>query len=103
MVFIKIIFKGVNFDEKRKVIAFLMSLLMIFSMYIPQQTVLAANGIEVQFNNGNTGTSSNTINAKFKVVNNGSSSINLSQLKLRYYYTKMQIRHRISTVTMQEC
>lgn len=74
--------------KKRKVIAFLMSLLMIFSMYIPQQTVLAANGIEVQFNNGNTGTSSNTINAKFKVVNNGSSSINLSQLKLRYYYTK---------------
>ena len=75
--------------KMRKFIASLASLLMLVSIIVPQQPVFAAeSGIEVQFNNGGTQANSNTINAKFKVVNNGSSSVSLSQLKLRYYYTK---------------
>ena len=64
--------------KKRKFIASLLSLLMLFSLIIPQPIALAApSGIEVQFNNGNTGTNSNTINIKYKVVNTSSSPVNL--------------------------
>jgi hypothetical protein len=91
MTFFNYLYKkeGIFMIKGKKAIAYLMSLLLLLSLFIPQQSALAAeSGIEMQFNNGNAGTNSNTINAKFKVVNKGGSSINLSQLKLRYYYTK---------------
>jgi len=72
----------------KKSIAFLMALIMVVSVFAPQLSVNAAGtSINVQFNNGNTPTSSNTIYAKFKVENLGSTAINLADLKLRYYYT----------------
>ncbi|GKX67106.1 cohesin domain-containing protein [Inconstantimicrobium mannanitabidum] len=43
--------------------------------------------VKVGMFNGSTSSSSNSINPKFKVTNTGSSSIKLSNLKLRYYYT----------------
>lgn len=43
--------------------------------------------VKVGMFNGSTSSSSNAINPKFKVTNTGSSSIKLSNLKLRYYYT----------------
>lgn len=43
--------------------------------------------LTVQAYNGNTGTSTNGISPKFKVINTGNSDIQLSDIKLRYYYT----------------
>lgn len=43
--------------------------------------------LTIQAFNGNTGASTNGISPKFKVINNGDSAIELSDLKLRYYYT----------------
>jgi mannan endo-1,4-beta-mannosidase len=43
--------------------------------------------LTIQSFNGNTSASNNGISPKFKVVNNGNSAIQLSDVKLRYYYT----------------
>lgn len=41
----------------------------------------------IQSYNGSTSLSTNGISPKFKVINNGDTDINLSDIKLRYYYT----------------
>ncbi len=43
--------------------------------------------LEVQMFNGSTASSSNTINPRFKLVNTGTTTVSLSTVKLRYYYT----------------
>ncbi|MFB5269193.1 glycosyl hydrolase [Paenibacillus enshidis] len=48
---------------------------------------LPAGDLTVQSFNGNTSASTNGISPKFKVVNTGDSAIQLSDVKLRYYYT----------------
>jgi hypothetical protein len=61
---------------------------MLITLLGSQLTAFAADsGTSVQFSNGNAAPSSNTISAKFKVTNTGSSPLNLADLKLRYYYT----------------
>ncbi len=73
----------------KKKIIFLIVFFMAISMFVPRLDVnAAASDLQILFNNnGNTATSSNMINANFKVVNNGTSSINLADLKIRYFYT----------------
>jgi xyloglucan-specific exo-beta-1,4-glucanase len=44
-------------------------------------------GIKVQMFNGTTTATANTLNPRFKLVNTGTTSIALSNVKLRYYYT----------------
>ena len=44
-------------------------------------------GIKIQMFNGTTALQSNTLNPQFQLVNSGSSIINLSQIKIRYYFT----------------
>ncbi|GAA0137117.1 hypothetical protein YSY43_39580 [Paenibacillus sp. YSY-4.3] len=46
-----------------------------------------AGDLTIQAFNGNTSASTNGISPKFKVVNTGNSAIQLSNVKLRYYYT----------------
>ncbi|KUP23398.1 glycosyl hydrolase [Paenibacillus sp. DMB5] len=48
---------------------------------------LPSGNLTIQAFNGNTSASSNGISPKFKVINNGTSAIQLSDVKLRYYYT----------------
>ncbi|MEF2966347.1 glycosyl hydrolase [Paenibacillus sp. M1] len=48
---------------------------------------LPAGDLTIQAFNGNTSASTNGISPKFKVINNGDSAIQLSDVKLRYYYT----------------
>ncbi|GAE89178.1 cellulose binding domain-containing protein [Acetivibrio straminisolvens] len=43
--------------------------------------------VSVEMYNSNTQTYSNTISPNFKIYNTGSTSINLSTIKVRYYYT----------------
>lgn len=72
----------------KKSIAFLITMIMLITLCIPQSSTFATDaGIKVQFANGTTSATSNTINPKFKVVNTDSSPINLANLTLRYYYT----------------
>lgn len=43
--------------------------------------------LTIQAFNGNTSASTSGISPKFKIINNGNSAIQLSDVKLRYYYT----------------
>jgi photosystem II stability/assembly factor-like uncharacterized protein len=53
---------------------------------ISDSTVQSGN-IKVQMFNGSTAASIQAISPKFKLVNTGSTAINLSNVKIRYYYT----------------
>lgn len=48
---------------------------------------VVTGNIVIQAFNGNTSASTNGISPKFKLLNTGNSDINLSNIKLRYYYT----------------
>ena len=50
-------------------------------------TPVISSNLKVEFYNTNTQADSNSIYPKFKLTNTGSSAINLSDVKLRYYYT----------------
>ncbi len=75
---------------RRKLVAFLITVIMLLSFVIPQASVVAADNpkITVLFSNGGMPVNSNTIYARFKVINDGASALNLGDLKLRYYYQK---------------
>ncbi len=75
---------------RKKSLAFLLALTMLVTLLGAQLTAFAAGtgAVSVQFNNGNSPASSNSIYAKFKVTNTSGSAINLADLKLRYYYTQ---------------
>ena len=45
------------------------------------------SNLEVQMYNGVTSASSNTLSIKYKLLNNGTTPIDLTKVKLRYYYT----------------
>ncbi len=47
----------------------------------------ALRRIKVQMYNGSTNDTTNSISPKIKVINDGNTSINLANLKIRYYYT----------------
>ena len=49
--------------------------------------IAAATSAKVQFFNGNTTTSINTLYVNFNLVNTGTSAITLSNVKMRYYFT----------------
>ncbi len=50
-------------------------------------TSVVAGNIKVQMYNGNTSAQTNGIAPRFKLYNTGTTSINLSDVKIRYYYT----------------
>ncbi|MDP4177305.1 MAG: cellulose binding domain-containing protein [Bacillota bacterium] len=50
-------------------------------------TPTAAGSIQVKMFNGTTASSTNSINPKFTITNTGKTAINLSTVKVRYYYT----------------
>ncbi|GAE89724.1 cellulose binding domain-containing protein [Acetivibrio straminisolvens] len=47
----------------------------------------SSEGISVEFFNGNLGANVGSMNLNFKVINNGASAVELSDIKLRYYFT----------------
>ncbi|WP_151734703.1 X2-like carbohydrate binding domain-containing protein [Paenibacillus tengchongensis] len=60
----------------------------VLTVNVADSTVPApAGALTIQAFNGNTGASTNGISPKFKIVNNGNSAVQLSNVKLRYYYT----------------
>lgn len=54
---------------------------------VDSSTPVPAGDLTIQAFNGNTTASTNGISPKFKIINNGDSAIQLSDVKLRYYYT----------------
>lgn len=50
-------------------------------------TIPPTGDLTIQAFNGNTSSSTNGISPKFKLINSGNSAIQLSDVKLRYYYT----------------
>lgn len=63
-------------------------LMMIISLLIPQAAVFAADTtLTVQAYNGARASASNTISPIFKFINTSSTPINLTDIKLRYYFT----------------
>ncbi|PYG86546.1 cellulose binding domain-containing protein, partial [Ruminiclostridium sufflavum DSM 19573] len=75
---------------RKKATSILLVLSMLVTLFASGITAFAAtSSLDVKFsNNGSSQTAANTINANFQVTNNGSSAVNLADLKLRYYYTK---------------
>jgi len=60
----------------------------VLTVNVVDSGVTAPSGaLTIQAFNGNTSTSTNGISPKFKVVNTGNSAIQLSDVKVRYYYT----------------
>lgn len=60
----------------------------VLTVNVVNSSVAVPEGeLTVQAYNGNTSASTNGISPKFKVVNTGDSAIQLSDVKLRYYYT----------------
>lgn len=71
---------------KKKAVALVTVLIFMISIInIPH--VYAEEGIKAQFYNGNRDTSTNSISVNFNLVNNRISPVDLSTIKLRYYFT----------------
>lgn len=72
---------------KKKVSMFLVPMMMIALSFSSISVFGADSSVKVQAFNAGTAVAANTINPKFKVANTSTAAINLSDLKLRYYYT----------------
>lgn len=59
----------------------------ISASFIGLNVYASAEGISVEFYNGDTSASTSSMSPNFKVSNTGSSAIGLSDIKLRYYFT----------------
>lgn len=59
----------------------------ILNLTIKDTTAVPAGAIRIEMFNGTTSATGNSINPKIKLTNTGTSAINLSDVKIRYYYT----------------
>lgn len=59
----------------------------ILNLTIKDTTAVPAGVIRIEMFNGTTSATGNSINPKIKLTNTGTSAINLSDVKIRYYYT----------------
>jgi hypothetical protein len=59
----------------------------ILNLTIQDTTVVPAGAIRIGMFNGTTSATSNSVNPKIKLTNTGTTAINLSDVKIRYYYT----------------
>jgi hypothetical protein len=74
--------KGVKVMKKLGIILILVTLIIASISFIS-----AATSVKVQCFNGNTAAGTNTLYVNFKLVNTGTDTIALSNVKLRYYFT----------------
>lgn len=71
----------------RKKAVLILTIIMMFIIVQPLSVVYAADGVKIQFYNGNTQDSINSIYLNFNLINNGSTPLDLSTVKMRYYFT----------------
>ncbi|HEY9061752.1 MAG TPA: cohesin domain-containing protein [Pseudobacteroides sp.] len=74
----------------KRIMAVLMTTLMLFSSIFSNVSLASAEpvGLKVLFNNNGAQTNSKEIYTNFKLQNSGTSNINLSDITIRYYFTK---------------
>jgi xyloglucan-specific exo-beta-1,4-glucanase len=59
----------------------------VLALTIADTTSPVSGAIKVQVYNGGTAATANTLNPKIKLVNTGTTAVNLADVKIRYYYT----------------
>ncbi|WP_242981319.1 cohesin domain-containing protein [Ruminiclostridium sufflavum] len=59
----------------------------VLKVTVTDSTPQVTSDIQVQYHNNNSSATGNTITGNYKVINKGSSALNLADLKLRYYFT----------------
>lgn len=59
----------------------------VLTVTVTDTTTSVPGSLKVQVYNGGTAATTNTLNPRFQLVNTGVAAIDLSQVKLRYYYT----------------
>lgn len=60
----------------------------VLKVTVTDSSVVVSGSLTIQEYNASTSTSSNSITPRFKLVNTGSTAIDLSTVKIRYYFTK---------------
>lgn len=60
----------------------------VLTVTVTDTTPVAVGDLEVQMFNANTQAATNGISPHFKIINNGSSAIDLSTITIRYYFTE---------------
>ena len=74
--------------KKNKILAIMMATIIAGSLYANSAFAADMQNVSLQLINVNTLPSTNTINGTLKITNTGSAEIYLSDLKIRYYFTR---------------
>ncbi|HEX9060792.1 MAG TPA: cohesin domain-containing protein, partial [Clostridia bacterium] len=70
----------------KRFLSLMVAFIFLAVSFIPQGA-MAAGGIRVQVSQGSTAASTQSISPKLRIYNDGSSSVDLSSLTVKYYYT----------------
>ncbi len=77
-------------QKRSKIISATLAFLLLFQLFalVTNQPVNAASALKVEMYMENTATTTGTISPNFKITNNGSSTLSMSAVTIRYYFTK---------------
>ncbi len=77
-------------QKRSKIISATLAFLLLFQLFafVTNQPVNAAGALKVEMYMENTTPTTATISPKFKIINNGSSTLSMSAVTIRYYFTK---------------
>ena len=77
-------------QKRSKIISATLAFLLLFQLFalVTNQPVNATGALKVETYMGNTSQTTNTISPNFKITNNGSATLNMSAVTIRYYFTK---------------
>ena len=77
-------------QKRSKIISATLAFLLLFQLFalVTNQPVNATGALKVETYMGNTSQTTNTISPNFKITNNGSATLNMSAVTIRYFFTK---------------
>ncbi len=77
-------------QKRSKIISATLAFLLLFQIFalVTNPSVNAAGALKVEMYMGNTSQTTNTISPNFKITNNGSATLSLPAVTIRYYFTK---------------
>ncbi len=77
-------------QKRSKIISATLAFLLLFQIFalVTNPPVNAAGALKVEMYMGNTSQTTNTISPNFKITNNGSATLSLPAVTIRYYFTK---------------
>ncbi|HEX9058657.1 MAG TPA: cellulose binding domain-containing protein, partial [Clostridia bacterium] len=71
----------------KRFLSLMVAFIFLAVSFIPQGVMAASSGVRVQVSQGSTAASASSLAPRIRVYNDGSDSINLSNLTVKYYYT----------------